>query len=44
MEHAFKSLCERLHAHEAAENNLLRQAFGTNVNGDERRAVYSSGK
>jgi iron-sulfur cluster repair protein YtfE (RIC family) len=48
MEQAFKALCERLHAHEAAENNLLRQAFGANVNGDEngagRKAVCRSGK
>ena len=35
MEHAFKRVCERLYSHEAAENNLLRQGFGVNVNGDE---------
>ena len=31
----FDSLCRQLHAHEAAENDLLRQGFGANVNGDE---------
>lgn len=31
----FDNLCRQLHAHEAAENNLLAQGFGTNVNGDE---------
>jgi hemerythrin len=30
----FDELCRQLHAHEAAENDLLRQAFGVNVNGD----------
>jgi hypothetical protein len=48
VEHAFNALCERLHAHEAAENDLLRKAFGANVNGDEqgagKKAVCSSGK
>lgn len=33
--HAFQELCRDLHAHEAAENELLRRGFGTNVNGDE---------
>ncbi len=28
-------LCQQLHAHEAAENAVLRQGFGTNFNGDE---------
>jgi iron-sulfur cluster repair protein YtfE (RIC family) len=31
----FDELCRQLHAHEAAENDLLRQGFGANVNGDE---------
>ena len=31
----FAKLCERLHQHEAAENDVLRRGFGTNVNGDE---------
>jgi iron-sulfur cluster repair protein YtfE (RIC family) len=31
----FENLCRRLHAHERAENELLVQAFGTSVNGDE---------
>ena len=35
MEHSFQHFCERLYAHEAAENSLLRQGFGVNVNGDE---------
>jgi hemerythrin HHE cation binding domain-containing protein len=35
MENAFKDVCERLYAHEAAENSLLREGFGINVNGDE---------
>jgi hypothetical protein len=34
-ERHFDSLCERLHAHEAAENDLLRQGFGANVNGGQ---------
>jgi len=35
LENEFDDLCRQLHAHEAAENNLLRQGFGANVNGDE---------
>jgi len=35
LEKSFSDLCQQLHAHEAAENALLRQGFGTNVNGDE---------
>jgi len=35
LEHAFGDLCQQLHAHEAAENALLQQGFGTNVNGDD---------
>jgi hypothetical protein len=31
----FDNLCHELHAHESAENELLKQGFGTNVNGDE---------
>jgi iron-sulfur cluster repair protein YtfE (RIC family) len=31
----FDELCTQLHAHEAAENALLRDAFGAGVNGDE---------
>jgi hypothetical protein len=30
----FDELCKLLHAHEAAENDLLRHGFGVNVNGD----------
>jgi len=30
----FDELCQLLHAHEAAENDILRQGFGVNVNGD----------
>jgi hypothetical protein len=33
-ERQFDKLCEVLHAHEAAENDLLRRAFGWAVNGD----------
>jgi hemerythrin len=32
---AFDELRRHLESHEAAENTLLRQAFGTNFNGDE---------
>jgi iron-sulfur cluster repair protein YtfE (RIC family) len=35
IEKMFDDLCRQLHAHEAAENALLRQGFGANVNGDE---------
>ena len=38
MERAFLDLCDRLHTHEAAENDLLRQGFGRGV-GQGRRAV-----
>jgi iron-sulfur cluster repair protein YtfE (RIC family) len=31
----FNDLCRQLHAHEAAENNILKQGFGTNFNGEE---------
>jgi hypothetical protein len=34
-ERDFVEFCERLHAHEAAENDLLRQAFSTNDNSDD---------
>jgi hypothetical protein len=34
-DHALEDLCCQLHAHEAAENAVLRQGFGTNFNGDE---------
>lgn len=34
-EHAFDDLCKQLHAHEAAENAVLRQGFGTNLNGED---------
>jgi hypothetical protein len=37
--HSFDNLCRQLHAHEAAENAVLRQGFGTNVNGEERAVV-----
>lgn len=33
-EATFDNWCRQIHAHEAAENNILRQAFGSNVNGD----------
>lgn len=32
---AFDNLCRQLDAHEVAENKVLKQGFGTNVNGDE---------
>lgn len=35
LEKMFDDLCRQLHAHEAAENALLRQGFGANLNGDE---------
>ncbi len=35
IENSFGELCRDLHAHEAAENALLRRGFGTNINGDE---------
>ena len=34
VEREFDELCQLLHAHEAAENDLLRQGFGVQVNGD----------
>ena len=40
IERGFDHLCGQLCAHEAAENRILSQAFGVNVNGDEvARAV-----
>jgi hypothetical protein len=30
----FDSLCRVLHAHEAAENDILRRGYGVDVNGD----------
>ena len=30
----FDELCQLLHAHEAAENDLLRQGFGVSMNGE----------
>jgi hypothetical protein len=35
LQREFDELCQQLHAHEAAENILLRKAFGANINGDE---------
>jgi hypothetical protein len=35
LERGFDHLCQQLCAHEAAENGILRQAFGINVNGEE---------
>jgi hypothetical protein len=35
----FAKLCERLHAHEAAENDVLRRGFGSNTNGDENASA-----
>ena len=32
---AFDDLCRNLQSHERAENDLLRQGFGVNFNGDE---------
>ena len=39
VERDFDELCTQLHAHEAAENALLREAFGAGINGDEREHV-----
>jgi len=39
VERDFDELCAQLHAHEAAENALLREAFGSDVNGDEHSHV-----
>ena len=39
VERDFDELCAQLHAHEAAENALLRDAFGSGVNGDELEHV-----
>jgi iron-sulfur cluster repair protein YtfE (RIC family) len=39
VERDFDELCKQLHAHEAAENALLREAFGASVNGDESEPV-----
>jgi hemerythrin len=36
--HDFEQLYHALCAHEAAENTILRQAFGSNLNGDEAEA------
>jgi len=42
LERDFEHLSRQLCAHEAAENAILRQAFGTNVNGEEigRPAIH----
>lgn len=37
-ENAFDNLCRQIHAHESAENAVLRQGFGSNVNGEENGA------
>lgn len=34
-ENAFDNLSRQIHAHEAAENAILRQGFGSNVNGED---------
>jgi hypothetical protein len=34
-DHALEDLRRQLLAHEAAENDVLRQGFGTNLNGDD---------
>jgi iron-sulfur cluster repair protein YtfE (RIC family) len=34
LQEAFDSLCRDLHAHEAAENDILRRGFGVDVNGE----------
>jgi iron-sulfur cluster repair protein YtfE (RIC family) len=39
VERGFDELCSQLHAHEAAENAILRDAFGSGVNGDEYEHV-----
>jgi hypothetical protein len=36
LKRGFDELCRQLDAHEAAENVLLRNCLGANVNGDER--------
>lgn len=35
LEAAFDDFCRQIRAHETAENEVLRQGFGANVNGDE---------
>lgn len=34
LQHDFAALCDKLHAHEAAENRILARGFGRSVNGD----------
>ena len=41
LEQDFEDLCRRLFAHEAAENRLLREGFGANLNGDDEPAELS---
>jgi len=35
LQREFDRLCQKLRDHEKAENTLLAQGFGVNVNGDE---------
>jgi hypothetical protein len=35
LEGAFDDFCRQMRAHEAAESDVLRQAFGANINGGE---------
>jgi hypothetical protein len=35
IERGFDDLCRQLHAHEVAENAVLREGFGVNINGEE---------
>jgi len=35
LEREFDDFCRQIHAHEVAENDVLRQGFGVNVNGEE---------
>ena len=39
VDHDFEELCAQLNAHEKAENELMRAAFGAGVNGDDAEAV-----
>jgi hypothetical protein len=38
-ENTFDNLSRQIHAHEAAENAILRQGFGSNVNGEDTGAT-----
>ena len=39
LHHAFDELCRELDAHEVAENRVLKQGFGTNLNGDQSQSA-----